>query len=132
MAKCEKIRSLLDLQVGEPERRDIKINRLGITFTVKALSYNKLMKASSGQDANLHYILESTVSPNLRDAQWYEDHMGCVTPVEALKKLLLAGEVNGIVKILDKLNGYGPGAVTDVTRMQQAAIEAAVDDLEKN
>lgn len=132
MGKCETIRSLLDIQVGEPERREIKITRLGLTLTVKSLSYDKMVENMGRKNANLHYILDSVVSPNLRDSEWYEGHMGCVTPVEALKKLLLAGEVNGLVKQLDQLNGYGSTAVQDVTDLQNAAVGAALEDLEKN
>lgn len=132
MGKCETIRSLLDIPVGEPEQRKINITRLGLTLTVKSLSYDKMVENMGRKNANLHYILDSVVSPNLRDSEWYEDHMGCVTPVEALKKLLLAGEVNGLVKQLDQLNGYGSAAVQDVTELQNAAIGAALEDLEKN
>lgn len=132
MGKCDTIRTLLDIQVGEPERREIKITRLDLTFTVKSLSYDKVMGNIGRKDANFHYILDSVVSPNLRDSQWYENHMGCVTPVEALKKLLLAGEVSGLVKQLDQLNGYGSTAVRDVTDLQNAAVGAALEDLEKN
>lgn len=132
MGKCETIRSLLDIQVGEPEQRKINITRLGLTLTVKALPYDKVMGNIGRKDANFHYILDSVVSPNLRDSEWYEDHMGCVTPVEALKKLLLAGEVSGLVKQLDQLNGYGSTAVQNVTDLQNAAIGAALEDLEKN
>lgn len=132
MGKCETIRSLLDIPVGEPEQRKINITRLGLTLTVKSLSYDKMVENMGRKNANLHYILDSVVSPNLRDSEWYEDHMGCVTPVEALKKLLLAGEVNGLVKQLDQLNGYGSTAVQDVTELQNAAIGAALEDLEKN
>ena len=132
MGKCETIRALLDIQVGEPEQRKIKISRLGLTFTVKSLPYDKVLKNIGRNDANLHYILDSTVSPNLRDPRWYDEHMGCVTPVEALKKLLLAGEISGLVKQLDQLNGYGSTAVQDVTELQNAAIGSALEDLEKN
>lgn len=132
MGKCETIRSLLDIPVGEPEQRKINITRLGLTLTVKSLSYDKMVGNMGRKNANLHYILDSVVSPNLRDSEWYEDHMGCVTPVDALKKLLLAGEVNGLVKQLDQLNGYGSTAVQDVTELQNAAIGAALEDLEKN
>lgn len=132
MGKCETIRSLLDIPVGEPEQRKIKISRLGLTFTVKSLPYDKVMGNIGRKDSNFHYILDSVGSPNLRDPQWYEDHMGCVTPVDALKKLLLAEEVSGLVKQLDQLNGYGSTAVQDVTELQNAAIGAALEDLEKN
>ena len=132
MGKCETIRSLLDITVGKPEQRKIKIARLSLTLTVKSLSYDKVMGNIGRKDANFHYILDSVVSPNLRDSEWYEKHMGCVTPVEALKKLLLAGEVSGLVKQLDQLNGYGSTAVQDVTALQNAAIGAALEDLEKN
>lgn len=132
MGKCETIRSLLDIPVGKPEQRKINITRLGLTLTVKSLSYDKVMGNIGRKDASFHYILESTVSPNLRDSEWYENHMRCVTPVEALKKLLLPGEVSGLVKQLDQLNGYGSTAVQDVTDLQNAAVGAALEDLEKN
>lgn len=62
--------------------------------------------------------------------------MGCPTPVDAIKKLLRPGEIQAIVRQCDKLNGYGYGSVVAVKQsadeLQNSAIDAALEDLEKN
>ena len=59
---------------------------------------------------------------------------GCATPVDALKKLLRMGEVEKLCRVIDQLNGYGPGSVTVLSgkELEGAAIGAALEELEKN
>lgn len=130
------VRSLLDIPVGEPETAVARVTRLGLDIKLKELPYNKLSALRGTEDADLNYLLASTVKPNFRDANWYREHMGCPTPVDALKKLLRPGEVRALVRRCDALNGYGPGAVialeADEDDLQAAAVGAALKDLEKN
>ena len=130
------VRSLLDIPVGEPETAVARVTRLGLDIKLKEIPYNKLSALRGTEDADLNYLLASTVEPNFRDAHWYREHMGCPTPVDALKKLLRPGEVRALVRRCDALNGYGPGAVialaADEDDLQGAAVGAALKDLEKN
>lgn len=130
------VRSLLDIPVGEPETAVARVTRLGLDIKLKEIPYNKLSALRGTEDADLNYLLASTVEPNFRDANWYREHMGCPTPVDALKKLLRPGEVRALVRRCDALNGYGPGAVisleADEDDLQGAAVGAALKDLEKN
>lgn len=130
------VRSLLDIPVGEPETAVARVTRLGLDIKLKEIPYNKLSALRGTEDADLNYLLASTVEPNFRDANWYREHMGCPTPVDALKKLLRPGEVRALVRRCDTLNGYGPGAVisleADEDDLQAAAVDAALEDLEKN
>lgn len=130
------VRSLLDIPVGEPETAVARVTRLGLDIKLKEIPYNKLSALRGTEDADLNYLLASTVEPNFRDANWYREHMGCPTPVDALKKLLRPGEVRALVRLCDALNGYGPGAVISLEAgeddLQAAAVGAALKDLEKN
>lgn len=128
------VRALLDIQVGEPEKQQVMVPRLGLTITLRELPYNKLERLRGIEDADINYLLASADAPNFRDPVWYRDHMGCPTPVDAVKALLRPGEIRAIVRRCDLLNGYGPGAVIsmDQTDLQDAAIGAAMEDLEKN
>ena len=130
------VRSLLDIPVGEPETAVARVTRLGLDIKLKEIPYNKLSALRGTEDADLNYLLASTVEPNFRDANWYREHMGCPTPVDALKKLLRPGEVRALVRRCDALNGYGPGAVISLEAgeddLQAATVGAALKDLEKN
>lgn len=130
------VRALLDIPVGEPEKCTVKVTRLGLEITLQELPYNKISSIRGDEDADLHYLLASAAAPDFRDREWFETHMGCPTPVDALKKLLRPGEVRAILRRCDELNGYGPGAVISLERAEDAlqsdAIGKALEDLEKN
>ena len=130
------VRSLLDIRAGQPDTATARVTRLGLDIKLQELPYNKLTALRGTEDADLNYLLASTAEPNFRDAHWYREHMGCPTPVDALKKLLRPGEVRALVRRCDTLNGYRPGAVisieADEDDLQAAAVGAALEDLKKN
>lgn len=134
--KKSAVRALLDIPVGEPEKCTVKVTRLGLEITLQELPYNKISSIRGDEDADLHYLLASAAAPDFRDREWFETHMGCPTPVDALKKLLRPGEVRAILRRCDELNGYGPGAVISLERaedaLQSEAVGQALEDLEKN
>ena len=134
--KKSAVRSLLDIPVGEPEKCTVKVTRLGLEITLRELPYNKLASLRGSEDADLHYLLASAAEPNFKDPNWFGTHMGCPTPVDALKKLLRPGEVRAILHRCDALNGYGPGAVIALERaedaLQSEAVGQALEELEKN
>lgn len=139
--KKSAVRSLLDIEVGAPETARVKVARLGLILTVRELPYDRLSKLRGMEDADLQYLMESTVEPKFRDKAWYKEKMRCPTPIEAMKKLLREGEVRAILRKCDELNGYGYGVVVPLSpddesipddELQGRAIGAALEDLEKN
>lgn len=137
MATKEKsvINSLLDLPEFEPETSAVKLPRLNIVLELRELPYDKLIKLTREPEAQLHVILAAVTNhPEMRDKAWYHDKKGCATPVDALKKLLRKGEVEKVCRAIDQLHGYAVGSVVpvDPESMQAAAINSAVEELEKN
>lgn len=129
------IASLMDLPEFEPEKTAVRLNRLGIVLELKELSYDKLVKLSREQDAQIHLILACVSNhPEMKQREWYHDKKGCATPADALKKLLRKGEVEKICRAIDMLHGYGVGSVTPVSEAEltDGAVAAAVKELEKN
>lgn len=130
------VRRLLDIPAGKPEERKVLVNRLGLEITLRELPYDKLISLQGTANANIKYLLASAVSPEFRSSEWYQEHMGCPTPVDALKKLLRAGEIRALVREADKLNGYDLDSITTVElseeELQGQAIQGALEELEKN
>lgn len=128
--------ALLNIPVREPETEVAEVKRLKLKITLRELSYDKLSELRMGQNADLNYLLASIAAPDVRDPRWYREHMGCPTPADALKRLLKPGEIAGLVKRADILNGYGFGSVSAVAmeedQLQAQAVENALEDLEKN
>lgn len=134
MEKNDVIASLLELPEFEPDRKTVKLPRLNLVLELQEVPYNKLVRIRREEDAQLHLILAAVVNhPELRQAEWYHDKEGCATPVDALKKLLRMGEVEKLCRVIDQLNGYGPGSVTVLSgpELEGAAIGAALEELEK-
>ena len=137
MATKEKsvINSLLDQAEFEPETSAVKLPRLNLVLELRELPYDKLIKLTRESEAQLHLILAAVTNhPEMRDKAWYHDKMGCATPVDALKKLLRKGEVEKVCRAIDQLHGYNVGSVVpvDPEAIQNTAIDAAVEELEKN
>lgn len=83
-------------------------------------------------DRDLHYLLAATVSPNFRDEAWYKGKLGCPTPIQALKKLFRHGEVNALVAVIDRLNGYRCAVLSDPKALENEAVGATAEALAKN
>ncbi|HJB99142.1 MAG TPA: hypothetical protein H9764_01690 [Candidatus Flavonifractor merdavium] len=130
------IRSLMDVQIEEPETMDVSVPRLDLVLTLREIPYDKVVRLRGTDEADLHYLLASIQSHELKDAMWYREKMGCPTPADALKRLLRPGEIAHLVRMCDTLNGYGSGSVVSVQRseqeLQSAAIGEVLDELEKN
>lgn len=133
--KVNIVASLLDLPEFEPERARVRLPRLGIELELQELSYDKLMRARREPDPAIHIILGMVVNhPEFKQPAWYHDKNGCATPVDALKRTLRVGEVDKIMRVADRLHGYGPGSVLVESDddLEDAATAAAVEELEKN
>ena len=133
--KRDIVASLLDLPEFEPERARVRLPRLGIELELREVAYDRLVRIRRESDATVHLILASVTNhPELRQEAWYHDKMGCATPVDAMKKLLRAGEMDRVVRVIDRLQGYGPGSVLleEDAGLEDAATAAAVEELETN
>lgn len=128
--------ALLNIPQRETETVEVEVKRLKLKITLRELSFDKLISIHSGKDPDVNYLLSSIVTPNVRDPRWYQEHMGCPTPADALKRLLKPGEITRLVKHADVLNGYGLDSVTAVNmeddELQAQAVDHALEDLEKN
>ena len=134
-SKVNVIANLMELPEFEPEHRRVRLPRLNLVLELQEVPYNKLVRIRREEDAQLHLILAAVVNhPELRQAEWYHGKEGCATPVDALKKLLRMGEVEKLCRVIDQLNGYGPGSVTVLSgpELEGAASGAALEELEKN
>ena len=99
--KTDIINSLLDLPEFEPETSAVKLPRLGIVLELRELPYDKLVRLSREQDAQIHLILSCVTNhPELKQAEWYKEKMKCATPADALKRLLRKGEVEKILSLI--------------------------------
>jgi hypothetical protein len=126
-------RNLMDINIPEPETRDVVLPRLGLTLRLRELSYDKVQSLRNlKEDRDLHFVLALVQEPNFRDGAWYGEKMGCATPVEAMKRLLRPGEIEAVMRAGNRLCGYGGGNLMDVTGDDEAAVMAALDDLAKN
>lgn len=131
MDKC--MEKLLSLTLDKPKTETHRVMRLGLDVTVRELTYDEVEQCSrEKEDNNLHYLLTATVSPNFRDTAWYQDKLDCATPIQALKKLFRHGEVNALVAVIDRLNGYRGKVLASKEELEAAALGAAVEGLEKN
>lgn len=131
------VNKLLDLPAHRPpDTCQARITRLDLDVTLRELSFNKLTRLRGTEDADVKFLLESIQEPDVKDPAWWKEHMGCPTPVEALKDFLKKGEIEKLCRLADRLNGFGPGQVIAVEREPEelfdAAVGGALEDLEKN
>ena len=129
------VASLLDLPEFAPERTMVHLPRLKLDIELQEIPYDKLIRIRREQDPQIHLLLASiTNHPELKDAAWYRDKKGCPTPVDALKKVLRAGEVEKLCRVIDRLNGYAAGSVMALSAddLERLALNQAVEELEKN
>lgn len=130
------INKLLSIPMAEPETKQVRLPRLDLVVTLRELDYSALMDCRRSEEATLQYLLKSITEPNLKDPAWYLEALGCPTPIEAMKKLFRAGEVERLCRMADQLNGYEAGSVVAVERsdeeLEGAALTAALEELEKN
>lgn len=128
--------ALLNIPIRETETAEVEVKRLKLKLTLRELPYDKLQSLRRGDDPDVNYLLASIASPNVRDPRWYQEHMGCPTPADALKRLLKPGEIARLIRHADVLNGYGLDSVSSVKmsddQLQAQAVEHALEDLEKN
>lgn len=127
------IDKLLALELPEPQTVTKRIKRLGLDITLRELTYAEMARCrKKEQDNDLHYLLASTVSPDFKDKRFYHEKMGCDSVIDAMKKLFSSGEIRALVAECDRLNGYFTKVLEDPKALEDAALEAALEDLGKN
>ena len=120
--------SILDIllgdKVGEVERElpeaRYRVDRLSeaagedVVFTLRALPYGKVHDLERfTQDADVNILLAGCREPDLRDRRLMEK-FGAPTPAEAVKRLLLAGEIADLSGAVERLSGYRRTTITEV------------------
>ena len=128
MKAPEREGSILDILLGDkvgnverelPEAR-YRVDRLSeaagedVVFTLRALPYGKVHDLERfTQDADVSILLAGCREPDLRDKRLMEK-FGAPTPAEAVKRLLLAGEIADLSQAVERLSGYRRNTITEV------------------
>lgn len=115
---------LLGGKVGNVERdlptAKYRVDRLSelagedVVFTLGALPYGKVHDLERfTQDGDVNILLAGCREPDLRDRRLMEK-FGAPTPAEAVKRLLLAGEIADLSQAVERLSGYRRTTITEV------------------
>ena len=86
-----------------------------VVFSLRGLPYGKVqrLRESGGDDMNVQILLAGCEEPNLRAPQLQEKY-GAATPAEAVKALLLPGEIEDLSRAVEKLCGYRRMTIEEV------------------
>ena len=85
-----------------------------VVFTLRGLPYGKTHDLERfTQDADVNILLAGCVEPDLKDGRLMEK-FGGATPAEAVKKMLLPGEITDLSQAVERLSGYRRMTITEV------------------
>ena len=85
-----------------------------VVFTLRALPYGRVQELQElDKDVEIHILLAGCADPNLRDPALMEK-FGAATPAEAVKCLLLPGEIADLSREVEKLCGYRRRTIEEV------------------
>jgi hypothetical protein len=83
-----------------------------VIITLHGLTYSKCQQLREmEQESEIHILLAGC--DDLRDPSFLSEFAGA-TPAESVKKLLLAGEIAGLAKEVEKLSGYRNATIDEV------------------
>lgn len=109
----------------KPPEKDVKIKRLSkilgsdAVFTLRAVSLDRLeeIRSATNESGDLHamIVLESIKSPNLKSAD-LKEKFGTKTPLETVKKILLAGEIEELYFAASKLSGFDRDTIEEIKK----------------
>ena len=114
----ERLLSAPNVQKELPEKR-FALPRLGteeepVIFTLRALPYGRVQELQElEKDVPVHILLAGCVEPGLKDPALME-HFGAATPAEAVKCLLLPGEIEDLSREVEKLSGYRRRTIEEI------------------
>jgi len=97
-----------------------KVDRLSnlagrdVVFTLRALPYGKVHDLERfTQDTDVNILLAGCAEPDLKDQRLLEK-FGAATPAEAVKRMLLAGEISDLSAAVERLSGYRRATITEI------------------
>lgn len=104
---------LPDVRKSLPEKR-VEVTRLSeaagepVAFTLRALSYDETRRVQDKprEDQALYAVLYGCKDPDFRDKRLLDPERGIVTPADAVKARLTAGEIDELYIEIQKLSGY--------------------------
>ena len=102
---------LPDVRKNLPEKR-VEVKRLSeiaespVVFTLRALTYDETrrLRDKPQEDVAVSAVLYACKDPDWRDKRLLAD--GAVTPLDAIKARLTAGEIDELYIEIQKLSGY--------------------------
>lgn len=103
--------------------KEIKIKKLSerlqgdAIFKIKALSLDKIkeLRETNSSEFNIHTVIEGVIEPSLKDKNLI-DKFGVITPVDLVKKILIAGEIDDIYNEISKLSGYNGSTIEEIKK----------------
>ncbi len=113
---------LLKSDVENVREKKIKLKRLStkeipFVLSIKSLNYNRVaeIKNLTGDDVPIHIMLAGVLDPDLKNQELL-NKFNAVTPVEAVKKIFLPGEIEDISREIEKLSGYRVTTIEDIKK----------------
>lgn len=112
---------LPDVRKTLPEKR-VEVKRLSelagepVVFTLRALSYNETRQIQDKprEDQAVSGVLYACVDPDWRDKRLLSPEAGIITPLDAVKARLTAGEIDELYIEAQQLAGYLRRTLADV------------------
>lgn len=104
---------LPDVRKVLPEKR-VEVKRLSeiagepVVFTLRAMTYNETRQVQDKprEDKAVSGVLYGCKDPDFRDKRLLTPEQGIVTPLDAIKARLSAGEIDELYIEIQKLSGY--------------------------
>ena len=111
---------LPDMRKSLPEKK-VEISRLSkltgepVLFTLRALTYDQVRRIQDKprEDQAVYGVMYGCVDPVWKNAP-LDKEKGIATPVDAVKAMLLSGEVDDLYIEIQKLSGYLRRTISDV------------------
>ena len=100
-------------RVEKRQEKKVKIRRLSpkgkepVVFTLQSIGWGRVaeIRKLGDERAPLHILRAGVVDPDFKNTALQEKY-GAATPAELVEKLLLPGEIEDLVREIEKLSGY--------------------------
>jgi len=118
-AKSNVVDILLQMEVPEPQTKQVKITRLSeqakqdVVFTLKEITYSQVGEIIKRDDSDIHTVLAGVQEPSFKNEELCAKY-GAPTPAELVKRMLQPGEISDLSREIQKLSGYLADTLTDV------------------
>lgn len=85
-----------------------------VIFTLRALPYGRVQELQRmAEDVEIHILLAGCADPSLKDPALLEK-VKAATPLIAVQKLLLSGEIEDLSRVVERLSGYRRATIREV------------------